>query len=317
MSPTPTSIQRPPGTAPSNYFGAGGTAANPTPGSQAYNIDAVTAGIKSGAIPIPGASSGSSSIGTTTSTGATDLPILAPPVQTPSPGNTAPTPLPTNPTSNPSSTNGSSGGQPGSGTVTAGSPPTNPDSTGLSFGQVENFWIQAGGNPQAASMAAAVADASSGLNSGAKRTNPDGTNSIGLWLIPQNGSPPGSTDPLSNARAAVQLSQNGTDWSQWCVAWSDNNCGENNGTYLGSGSNALMSLQGQKPGAGSYSVFGSAPAGNGVGASSAASGGGGSTGITSSSSKLLPIVIIIVITVVIIFLVNRKKQGKDSVQTTQ
>src|SRR5215472_8165981 len=101
---------------------------------------------------------------------------------------------------------------------------------GLTLDQVENYWIQAGGNPQAAAMAAAIADASSGLNPTVTRTNADGTTSVGLWLILKNGMPPGTTDPLSNARAAVQQSNNGTDWSQWCVAWSDNQCGCDGGT---------------------------------------------------------------------------------------
>jgi Lysozyme like domain len=214
------------------------------------------------------------------------------PAPTPSPGNVEPAPMPP---------------------VNSGSPPTNQGLTGLSFAQVENFWIQAGGSPQAAAMAAAVADAESGLNAAAQRTNPDGTTSIGLWLIPANGTPPGSTDPLANARAAVQLSQNGTDWSQWCSTWSDNNCGENNGTYLGQGSNALMSLGTQSPGA-TYNQFGSAPAGSGVGASSATSGLTGSSG-TSTKSKLPLLIGGLVIGVLLIWwLVNRKKEGKDTVE---
>ena len=188
--------------------------------------------------------------------------------------------------------------------ITGQSPGSN-QGTGLTFAQVKNYWIQAGGNPQAADMAAAVADAESGLNGAATRTNPDGSVGIGLWLIPQNGTPPGSTDPLANARAAVQLSQNGTDWTQWCSTWSDNNCGENNGTYLGQGANALMSLAGQKPGA-SYNVFGSTPSGSGVGASSATSGLGSSSSGTKSSSSLLPFVIIIVIVGAILYFSSRK-----------
>lgn len=208
----------------------------------------------------------------------------------PSPGNFAPSPIPEN--------NGSA-------------PPTNTGSTALSFAQAENFWIQAGGNPQAASMAAAVADAESGLNAAAQRTNPDGSVGIGLWLIPQNGQPPGSTDPIANARAAVQLSQNGTDWTQWCSTWSDNNCGENNGTYLGSGANALMSLQGQKPGA-AYNVFGSAPSGTGVGASSATSGLGGNSTTSSSKPNYLIFGIIILVVGAILFLANRKSKSQTS-----
>jgi hypothetical protein len=204
----------------------------------------------------------------------------------PSPGNFNPSPLPSNP-------------------ISASGVP-NQQGTGLTFDQVENYWIQAGGNPQAAAMAAAVADAESGLNPGAQRTNPDGSVGIGLWLLPQNGTPPGSTDPLANARAAVQLSQNGADWTQWCSAWSDNNCGENNGTYLGSGANALMSLQtqAQTP---SFNVFGSTPAGSGVGASSTTSGVGGTLKSGSSKSFLLIGGLVVVIALVI-FMSRRKTQ---------
>src|SRR6516162_488873 len=194
-------------------------------------------------------------------------------------------------------------------TMTNMGSPQSGSGTGLTFDQVENYWVQAGGNPQAASMAAAVADAESGLNAGASRTNPDGSQGVGLWLLPSNGSPPGSTDPLANARAAVQLSQNGTDWTQWCSTWSDNNCGENNGTYLGSGANALMSLATQ---GGGYNVAGSTPTSIGPSASGATSGltGGSTTGGGSKNYLLLGLLLVIVIAVFV--LVNRKKAGKDT-----
>lgn len=202
-----------------------------------------------------------------------------------------------------------------------GAPNLNPVSTGkgLTYDQVENIWIQAGGNPQAAALAAAVADASSGFNTSASRTNPDGTTSIGLWLIPQNGMPPGSTDPVANARAAVQLSHNGTDWTQWCVTWSDNNCGENGGSYLGSGANALMSL-GQRLTPASYNVIGAVPSGTNAGASAAtpSSTSGGSsavTGITSNLSShngLVIIGLIVGIILVVYFLRRRRGQAEET-----
>ena len=183
-------------------------------------------------------------------------------------------------------------------------------SSGMTYSQVENTWVQAGGNPQAASMAAAIADAESGLNPNSNRTNPDGTTSIGLWLIPKNGTPPGSTDPIANARAAIQLSNNGTDWTQWCSAWSDNNCGCNNGTYLGSGANALMSLQSQL-GTGSYQMFGSTPAGTGVGASSAAGTTTSGTGGTSSRTFML-IGLLVVVIAAIVFWSRRRAQTQPT-----
>lgn len=186
---------------------------------------------------------------------------------------------------------------------------TNGASGGLTFAEVENYWIQAGGNPQAAAMAAAVADASSGLNPSSSRTNPDGSESIGLWLLPKNGVPPGTTDPVANARAAIQLSQNGTDWSQWCVTWSDNNCGEDNGTYLGDGSNALASLA-QRLSPASYNVIGSTPSGSGTGASSATA-PSTTTGGTTSKSKELIIVIALVLILILVwyFMRQSKSQG--------
>jgi len=140
-----------------------------------------------------------------------------------------------------------------------------PKPKAMTMAQVESVWIQAGGNPQAASMAAAIADASSGLDPNATFTNPDGSVGVGLWLIDKNGMPPGSTDPLANARAAVQLSKNGTDWQNWCVAWSDNACGQNKGTYLGDGSNALGAM------GGNYNVAGATPTGAGTPAATAVS----------------------------------------------
>lgn len=193
---------------------------------------------------------------------------------------------------------------------------TNGSSQGLTFADVENYWIQAGGNPQAAAMAAAIADASSGLDPGISRTNPDGTTSVGLWLIPANGTPPGSTDPMANARAAIQLSQNGADWQQWCVAWSDNNCGQQNGTYLGEGSNALASL-GQRLSPASYNVIGSTPSGSGTGASTATATStttGAST--TSTGHKVIVVIgLIVMLLVVIYFIRSSRHQGTAPVAT--
>jgi hypothetical protein len=190
----------------------------------------------------------------------------------------------------------------------------------MTFDQVENAWIQAGGSPQVAAMAAAVADAESGLNPNATRTNPDGTIGVGLWLLPANGSPPGSTDPLANARAAIQLSQGGTDWTQWCSAWSDNNCGENGGTYLGSGANALMSLgtQGSSPSSPSFSAFGTAPAGNGVGASTATAGtSGGTTTSSSSKKKIMVIGILIAVILVVVYFSRKAKSQQPPTEGTE
>lgn len=179
----------------------------------------------------------------------------------------------------------------------------------LTWPQVETYWIQAGGNPQAASMAAAVADASSGLIPSTVRQTPNGT-SVGLWGISKTGHPPGSTDPLANARAAVLLSNNGQDWSKWCVAWSDNDCGCNGGTYLGEGSNAVGALGSQLSPA-SYQVIGSTPAGTGTGASAATASASGSTSSSGTSThSLLLIVILIAIGTLIFFHFRNRNQAQ-------
>lgn len=196
------------------------------------------------------------------------------------------------------------------GSTSGASPNTNPTPTGqgMTYDQVENIWIQAGGNPQAAAMAAAVADSESGLNPASSRTNPDGTTGVGLWLIPKNGMPPGTTDPVANARAAVQISQNGQDWSNWCSTWSDNNCGVNQGTYLGEGANALAAL-GQRLTPASYNVNGSAPSGTGVGASTATS--TNATGaVSGSKTNTLFLVGALIIAVMIVVLIVRRRSGK-------
>lgn len=176
----------------------------------------------------------------------------------------------------------------------------------MTYAQVKNAWIQAGGNPQAADMAAAVADAESGFNPSAQRINPDGSTGIGLWLLPSNGNPPGSTDPVANARAAVQQSNNGTDWTQWCSTWSDNNCGLNGGTYLGSGANALGSL-GSQLSPSSYNMFGAKPAGSGVGASTATQ----SSSITGTTGSSHTGILILLLIGGVIFLVVRSRRSKQ------
>lgn len=80
--------------------------------------------------------------------------------------------------------------------------------------QLQQLWIAAGGSAQNAAIAAAVAMAESGGNSTA--TNPS-TGSIGFWQINPQAHPPSqaTSDPMGNARAAVAISNNGTNWSAW------------------------------------------------------------------------------------------------------
>lgn len=80
--------------------------------------------------------------------------------------------------------------------------------------QLQALWIQAGGDPTKAAVAAAIAMAESGGNANAR--NPS-TGSIGYWQINPQAHPPSqaTADPLGNARAAVAISNNGRNWQPW------------------------------------------------------------------------------------------------------
>lgn len=93
---------------------------------------------------------------------------------------------------------------------------------GYTAGQVEAIWVQAGGNPAAAQIAAAVAFAESSATSNAVSPSSD----YGLWQIHlathlgQGGiSWTNWATPTINARAAIVISTNGANWGPWCTAW--------------------------------------------------------------------------------------------------
>lgn len=84
---------------------------------------------------------------------------------------------------------------------------------------LEQLWIQAGGSPSAATLAASVAMAESGgqqsppSNAG---SNYNGMTDVGYWQINSGIFPSlATTDPIGNARAAIQISHDGTDFSPW------------------------------------------------------------------------------------------------------
>lgn len=108
--------------------------------------------------------------------------------------------------------------------------------------QLQSLWIQAGGAPSAAPMAAAVALAESGGNPAPNGNGPNATNDWGLWQIHDGG--PAMLDPLANARRAVAMSANGTNWRPWCTAYSDAACGTKGGTFMGAGSPFLRFMSG-------------------------------------------------------------------------
>ena len=91
--------------------------------------------------------------------------------------------------------------------------------------QLERLWDAAGGNPSHAFMAAEIATAESGgqqdppSNAG---LNANGKTDVGYWQINSGYWPAlATTDPLGNARAAVKISSDGTDWTPWVTF--DNN----------------------------------------------------------------------------------------------
>lgn len=104
-----------------------------------------------------------------------------------------------------SSTSGSSGtsSSSGSGSTTL--------SGTLGCTGLEQLWKQAGGNPADAFMAAEIAMAESGGNQYALSP----TNDYGYWQINASNGALATYNAYGNARAAITLSGNGTNWSPW------------------------------------------------------------------------------------------------------
>lgn len=85
------------------------------------------------------------------------------------------------------------------------------------------FWVRNGGDPDKAINACAVAWAESGGNDHAVSPSRD----YGIWQINEsNFASQGLTrvtamDPDENARVAVRMSSNGTNWGPWCTCYTD------------------------------------------------------------------------------------------------
>lgn len=105
-------------------------------------------------------------------------------------------------------------------------------SSKYTYSQLQDLWKSVGGSAIAAPFAAAVAMAESGGNSNSFNSNGNGSTDRGLWQINSVHGSLSTFDPIANARAAVQISSNGTNWRPWCVAWSNGKCG---GSFLGTG----------------------------------------------------------------------------------
>lgn len=93
---------------------------------------------------------------------------------------------------------------------------------------IAQIWERNGGNPSAVVSAVAVCLAESGGNTYAISPARD----YGLWQINiTNFASQGINsvtvfDPDVNAKVAIRMSGNGTNWAAWCTAWADpSNCG--------------------------------------------------------------------------------------------
>jgi LysM repeat protein len=81
----------------------------------------------------------------------------------------------------------------------------------LSCGGLERLWEDAGGSAGTAEMAAAIAMAESSGNQYAFSPTDD----RGYWQINASWGPLSTFDALGNAKAAVYISHDGTQWSPW------------------------------------------------------------------------------------------------------
>lgn len=99
--------------------------------------------------------------------------------------------------------------------------------------QIGQFWTRNGGLVAVVSVAVAIALAESGGNDQAVSPSDD----WGLWQIngvhagAWPGAPHAWLDPDTNARAAIAISSNGSDWGPWCTAWDPGQ--DRCGNYLG------------------------------------------------------------------------------------
>ncbi|HXC86021.1 MAG TPA: LysM peptidoglycan-binding domain-containing protein [Trebonia sp.] len=81
----------------------------------------------------------------------------------------------------------------------------------LSCSGLEQLWEEAGGNPADAFMAAEIAMAESGGNQYALSPTDD----YGYWQINASNGALATFNAFGNARAAITLSQDGTNWDPW------------------------------------------------------------------------------------------------------
>jgi hypothetical protein len=92
---------------------------------------------------------------------------------------------------------------------------TAPHGGTLDCHQLEQLWDAAGGNPSSAFLAAEVATAESSGQQYAYLADSNGTADMGYWQINTSHGSLATYDPYGNARAAVIISGNGTNWWPW------------------------------------------------------------------------------------------------------
>ena len=85
----------------------------------------------------------------------------------------------------------------------------------LDCAQLEQLWEEAGGPSSAAFLAAEVARAESGGNPDSTDDDGNGTVDRGLWQINSIWGSESTYSGLGNARAAVAISDGGTNWTPW------------------------------------------------------------------------------------------------------
>lgn len=103
------------------------------------------------------------------------------------------------------------------GVTAAASVPRGPAPSGgtLDCAGLERLWESAGGSPRAAFLAAEIAMAESGGRQYASLYNTNGTTDRGYWQINSVHGALSTFDARGNARSAVVISGNGTDWTPW------------------------------------------------------------------------------------------------------
>ncbi len=85
----------------------------------------------------------------------------------------------------------------------------------LSCSGLEALWESAGGSSGTAFMAAEIARAESGGQQYSTDNDGNGTVDRGYWQVNSIHGALSTYDPAGNARAAVELSGDGTNWSPW------------------------------------------------------------------------------------------------------